>query len=143
MKFPRNAKILRNQFDFAPFAAVFFLIVIFMLLTALMPTPGISLQLPVADDLPGTSRPTVSLAVDAADRLYFENQMVNEHQLVNGLQDAVHRSHEQLTLVIHANKSVTYEQLLHLSLLARSPGIGITNILLATLPSATDTRVMK
>ncbi len=43
-----------------------------------------------------------------------------------------------LTLVIHADKSVTYEQLLHLTLLARSPGIGITNILLATLPTATD-----
>ena len=41
-------------------------------------------------------------------------------------------------LVIQADKSVTYEQLLHLTLLARSPGIGITNILLATLPTATD-----
>ena len=46
MKFPRNAKILRSPFEMAPFAAVFFLLVIFLLLGALLPTPGIPLQLP-------------------------------------------------------------------------------------------------
>ena len=37
MKFPRNAKLLRSPFDVAPFAAVFFLMVIFLLLMALLP----------------------------------------------------------------------------------------------------------
>jgi biopolymer transport protein ExbD len=138
MKFPRTSKILRSPFDFAPFAAVFFLLVIFLALGMLITTPGVPLQIPAADDLPGTSRPTVDMAVDALNRFYFENQLVSERQLKTSLHNAVHSTHEQLTLVIHADKSVTYEQLLHLTLLARGPGVGITNILLATLPSVTD-----
>ena len=35
MKFPRNARLLRSPFDVAPFAAVFFLLVIFLMLAAL------------------------------------------------------------------------------------------------------------
>jgi biopolymer transport protein ExbD len=138
MKFPRNSRILRSQLDFAPFAAFFFLLVIFVMLGAFISTPGVPLQLPMADDLPGTDKPTVAVAVDAGNRLFYENQMVGEQQLKNSLHTAVHRSRAPLTLVIQADKSVTYEQLLHLTLLARSPGIGITNILLATLPTATD-----
>ena len=51
MKFPRNTRSLRNPFDVAPFAAVFFLLVIFLMLAALLPTPGIPLQLPVTENL--------------------------------------------------------------------------------------------
>ena len=35
MKFPRSAKILRSQFDIAPFAAVFFALLILLLLGGL------------------------------------------------------------------------------------------------------------
>ena len=47
MKFPRNARLLRSPFDVAPFVAVFFLLVIFLMLAALLPTPGLPLRLPV------------------------------------------------------------------------------------------------
>ena len=57
MKFPRNSKLLRSPFDAAPFAAVFFLLVIFLVLESFMPTPGLPLQLPRASDLPGTDQP--------------------------------------------------------------------------------------
>ena len=80
MKFPRTAKILRNQFDVAPFAAVFFALLIFLLLAALLPVPGLRMNLtpPTAGDLPGVDRPTLAIAVDAQNRLYFENQIVTE-----------------------------------------------------------------
>lgn len=143
MKFPRNSKILRSQFDFAPFAAVFFLLLIFLMLGMLITTPGVSLQVPVADDLPGTAAATVGVAVDASGRLFFDNRMVDERQLKAQLHETVRTSREQLTLVIHADRSVTYEELLRLTQLARGPGIGITNILLATLPSATATPATK
>ena len=136
MKFPRNAKILRSYFDAAPFAAVFFVLVMFLLLAALLPTAGIPLQPPAAADLPGVDQPTVAVAVDAQGLLYFENQMVTEAQLKTQLAVAARTTHEPLTLVIHADKRVTYEQLAHLALLARAPEIGITNLLLATLPRA-------
>jgi len=132
MKFPRNNRLLRSPFDVAPFAAVFFLLVIFVMLAAILPTPGIPLQLPQADDLPGTDKPSVSVAVDFSGRYYFANQIVNEAELNSALKSAAKNSREPLTLVIHADKSVTYEQLVRLTMLARDAGI--QSVLLATLP---------
>jgi biopolymer transport protein TolR len=130
MKFPRNTRLLRNPFDIAPVAAVFFLLVIFVMLGTLLPTPG--LQLPLAQDLPGTAQPSVAVAVDAGGRLFFANQIVSEAQLKSSLTNAVSQSKEPLTLVINADKSVTYEQLVRLTLLAHDAGI--QNALLATTP---------
>lgn len=134
MKFPRNEKISRSPFEIAPFAAVFFLLVIFVMIFNLLPTPGVPLKLqpPLAGDLPGIDKPSVAVAVDASNRFYFKNQIVTESQLQAGLSNAVKNSRLSLTLVIHADASVTYDQLLHLTLLARS--VGIHDSLLATLP---------
>jgi biopolymer transport protein ExbD len=137
MKFPRNTRLLRSPLDVAPFAAVFFLLVMFLMLGALLPTPGIPLQLPVASDLPGTDQPNVAVAVDASGRFYYANQIVSDAQLKLDLSIAVKNSRAPLTLVIHADKSVTYGQLVRLTLLARDAGI--QNALLATLPRAAAT----
>jgi biopolymer transport protein ExbD len=134
MKFPRNSRLLRSPFDLAPFAAVLFLLVIFLMLGALVPISGLPLRLPVADNLPGTDKPTVTVVVDANGRFYFANQIVNEDKLKSALKTAVQKSREPLTLVIQADKAVTYDQFIHLTLLARDAGI--QNALLATLPRA-------
>jgi biopolymer transport protein ExbD len=134
MKFPRNARILRSHFDVAPFAAVLILLVMFLAMGTLLPIPGVnvSLQVPTANELPGSDKPSVAVAVDAEGRFFFADQVVTESQLTNGLSQAVQASPAPLTLVIHADKAVTYDQLLHLTLLARSTGIH--DALLATLP---------
>jgi biopolymer transport protein ExbD len=136
MKFPRNARIFRGQLDAAPFAAVFFLLVIFMMLGSLVYTPGarLQLQLPRADGFPGTDKPTVSVAVDRDGRLYYENQWIEENDLRGRLREAAKKSPEPLTLVVQADKSVSYETCLRLALLARDAGIA--EALLATLPRA-------
>jgi biopolymer transport protein ExbD len=136
MKFPRTAKILRSPFEMAPFAAVFFLLVIFLMLGALLPVQGlrVRLQPPAAGDLPGIGTPTVAVAVDSGGRFYFANQIVNEVQLNSSLSNAMKNSRAPLTLVIHADRTVTEDQLIHLALIARNAGI--TNALLATLPAA-------
>ena len=139
MKFPRNAKILRSHFDVAPFAAVFFLLVIFVMLADIMPTAGIplhSLQPPEAANLPGPDTPSVAMAVDANTNFYFENQIVNERVLMTSLRFATNAAHGSLTLIVHADKAVTYDTLVHLTLLARQ--CGITNVWLATLPGLDD-----
>lgn len=132
MKFPRNARLLRSTLDVAPFAVVFFLLVIFLTLAALLPTPGLSLRLPVASDLPGTDKPTVAVAIDANGRLFFANQIVTEDDLKSHLHAAMKDSHEPLTLIVQADQAVTYGQLVHLTMLARDAGI--RDVLLATLP---------
>jgi biopolymer transport protein ExbD len=133
MKFPRNTRLLNSPFEMAPFASVFFLLVIFVMLAAFLPTPGLPLQLPAAEDLPGTDKPTIAVAIDSNGRFYFENQMVaNETELKNDLLDAKKKSPQPLTLVIQSDKAVTYEQLVRLVLLARD--VGIQSALLATMP---------
>jgi biopolymer transport protein ExbD len=97
-----------------------------------LPAPGLSLHLPIGDNLPGTDKPTVAAAIDAGGRLFFANQIVSENELKSHLRAAAKESHEPLTLVIRADKAVTYEQLVRVTLLARDAGI--RDVLLATLP---------
>jgi biopolymer transport protein ExbD len=134
MRFPRHARLLRSQLDAAPFASVLFLLVMFMMLTSLVYTPGarLELQLPRANGLQGTDKPTVSVAVDADGRLYYENQWVEEDALRRRLQEAARKSPEPLTLVVRADKAVSYERLMRLRGLAQEAGI--LEAWLATLP---------
>src|ERR1019366_5254708 len=122
MKFPRSARIFRGHLDFAPFASVFFLVLLFALLGTLIYTPGVEIELPQASDLAGTDRPTVAVAVDAAGRIYFDNQPVDEAALKVDLKTAVEKSSEPLTLLVQADKAVAYEHLIQLTLLAREIG---------------------
>ena len=80
MKLPRNARIFRGRLDAAPFATVLFLLLLFVMLTSLVYTPGIRvpLDLPTAGDLPGTDKLTIAVAIDASGHLYFENEPIEE-----------------------------------------------------------------
>ena len=132
MKFPRHARILRGHLDAAPFASVFFVLVLFLMAGSLVYTPGVRLQLPAAHDLPGADKPSVSVALDKHGRLYFENQGIEEAELRGQLQKIAGKSREPLTLLVHADKEATYEMIVQLTLLAREAGI--PEAFLATLP---------
>lgn len=134
MKFPRRAKLFRNPFDMTAYAAVFFLMVIFLVLGGQRYTPGVKIELPVAGDLPGTDQPTVTVAMDESGRYYFQNQIIEEAALRVQFTNAAASSQEPLTLVIQADKAVRQENLVRLALLARDAGI--REALLATLPRA-------
>lgn len=133
MKFPRTAKIFHGTFDGAPFAGVFFLLILFVLLGTLVYTPGVKISLPAAADLPGTDHRVLAVAVDAQGKLYFENQLTSESLLQSRLTTAVRQSHEPLTLLVQADKSVNYATIIRLSLIARDAGI--KEALLATQPA--------
>ena len=132
MKFPRSVKIFRGQLDAAPFAGVFFLLVMFLLLASLMHTPGVKIKLPVAADLPGADGPTLTVAVDANGRFYFENQLISEGELSKRLGAAAKKTSKPLTIVVQADEAVRNDTLIHLTLLARDAGI--YEAMLATLP---------
>ena len=134
MKFPRNARILQGRQDAAPYASVFFVLVLFVMLGSLVYTPGVHvpLAMPTATDLPGTDHATVSVAVDANGQLYYENTLTSEPELKSNLLQVVAHAREPLTLVVQADKAVRYERLIRLNLLAREAGI--REALWATLP---------
>jgi len=124
--------MLRGQLDAAPFVMVFFLVLIFVLLGTLTYIPGVQVLLPVAADLPGTDKLSVSVTVDTQGQFYFENQLMDEAQLSLQLRQRVSSAPEPLTLIIHADREVTYETLVHVTQLARQAGI--YEALLATMP---------
>jgi biopolymer transport protein ExbD len=134
MKFPRRAKLLRNPLDATAYAGVFFLLVLFVAFGSRLYTPGVKIVLPTADNLPGTDKPTVTVAMDQSGRFYFQNQIVEESALKIQLLNIVVHATEPLVLVIQADKNVRHADLLKLALLARDAGI--TESLLATLPRA-------
>ena len=125
MRFPHNTRIFRGQIEAAPFISVFFLLVIFLLLqSAFVFTPGLPIQLPEADNLPGTDNPTVAVAVDASGNFYFDNQLCDENQLREKLRAAVGASREPLTLLVQAHRDAKVDTFIRLGTLARSVGIG-------------------
>jgi biopolymer transport protein ExbD len=134
MRFPRNAKILRGQLDAAPFATVFFLLVILVMLSALVYTPGIPvrLTLPLATDVAGTDKPAASVAVDAGGRLYYQNQIIERPQLRDRLKALAADSPEPMALIIQADKNTSHETLARLALIARDAGFAEAR--LAVLP---------
>jgi len=132
MKFPRNARIFRGHLDAAPFVTVLFLLVIFLMISSLIYTPGIRLQLPNADDLPGTDKKPVRVALDKNGGLYYENQFITDKDLKVSLREAAKKSSEPLTLVVQADSAVPYGRLVQLTLLAREAGI--SEAWLAALP---------
>jgi biopolymer transport protein ExbD len=137
MKFPRNARIFRGHFDAAPFAAVLFLLVIFVQLGSLVYTPGVHIQLPVADGFGGTEKIPVPVAIDANGRLYFDNHAIDENELRIRLHKVVAEATEPLALVVQADKAVTQEMFTRLTAIAQQAGF--SEAVFATLPRALAT----
>jgi biopolymer transport protein ExbD len=134
MKFPRNARIFRGQLDVAPFAAVFFLLVIFVLLTTLVYTPGVHITLPSAPaaDIAGVDGPTVAVAVDKNGRYYYQNRIVNEADLKRALEAEVKKFPQPPTLILLSDQETANGMTVRLMELARSQGI--KKVVFQTLP---------
>jgi biopolymer transport protein ExbD len=134
MRFPRNTKVFRGQLDAAPYAGVFFLLAMFLLLnSSFVFIPGIEIHLPEAANLSGTANPTVAVAVDTSNRIYFENQVTDEETLRERLRNAV-AAMPELTLVIQADQNTSWHIVNRLMLVARDAGL--KNALTATRPPA-------
>lgn len=133
MRFPRNARIFRGQLDVTPFACVFFLLLMFLMLSRQVYTPGVKIELPVVDELPGTEMPTVNVAMDATGRLYFRNQLVkDDEELKFTLRKAALEAGGPVALVIQADQRATQADMTRLMMLARDAGIH--DFIQATMP---------
>jgi len=140
MKFPRNARMLKGHLDFAPFASVFFCLLIFVLLTRLVYTPGVVIHLappsPGATSVPG---PTVSVELDAPGRLYFENHPISDADLKFQLQQFVRQYFPApVTLAVLADTNSLSGRKMQVFELGRQAGI--TNFLDARAAGVFDPR---
>lgn len=126
MRLPRNHKIFRGQLDVAPFAGVFFLLVIFLVFhSGLVLTPGVPLNLPKANGLPGLTNQAVVVAVAANGICFYENQVTSQNELKTRLR-SVATGRGPLTLVLQADREVRHETLIELLQIARDAGIDQT-----------------
>lgn len=136
MRFPRHARIFKGQLDAAPFAGVFFLVLIFLTFNSqLVFTSGVRIELPQADGLPGTTNPTIAVVVDRSGQFYFANQVIGEAELKQRLRAAAEQAkgrQAQLTLVVLADTLTPNAVLFRLGELAREAGIN--ELLQATRP---------
>jgi biopolymer transport protein ExbD len=126
MRFARQARIFHGPLDAAPVAAVMMLLMMFMLVSSLIYTPGVTIKLPESGHWPGTDNPTVVVAMDAEGACFFENRAVQEAELLAALTNRVQTTAGQLrklTLVLAADKSATQEKVAHLEALAQKAGI--------------------
>lgn len=134
MKFPRQLRPFRGSFDFAPYAGVFFIFLLFVVLqSSVIYQPGVPVDLPKAEGLPGIQGPVLVAVVDASGLIYYDNQIIGPKALQTALRAELRRLGQPATLIIQADGNVKYDQLLHLSTLAREAGI--QKALLATRPA--------
>ncbi len=132
MRLPRKHKVFRGQLDVAPFAGLFFLMVIFLVFhSGLVLTPGIPLKLPSAYGMVGLTNQSIVVAVTANGNCYYENQIITDNELKTRLR-AAQPNRRPLTLVLQTDRDLRHERLVELCVLARDAGIQET--LLAVRP---------
>ena len=112
MRFPRNTKIFRGPLDAAPFASVLFVLMILLLVqSSLVYTPGVPIRLPETVDLPGTANPKVVVSIDGTGQMYFEHQISEASALKEKLLNAASQSKEPLTLIVQADRAGTAQDI--------------------------------
>jgi biopolymer transport protein ExbD len=135
VKHPRKLKPFTGRLDLAPFAGVFFLLVLFLLLQSpLAPAPGLRLELPVVElpSPPASTGPTLVVTVDRNGLVYFEHQVIRDNDLRERLAAKVKLSRDPLALLVQADESVRQAVVVRLAGLARQAGI--REIVIATRP---------
>ena len=141
MKFPRNTRMFHGPLDAAPFAGVFFLLLIFLVLTSsFVFTSGVRINLPEAGRLAATGKPTVVVAVDRGGLIYFQSQVIQLEPLQARLKEAADLARGEITLVVQADRAVAHDVILQLSVVAQAAGI--QDIILATRPAGAPARVL-
>mgnify|MGYP002631064732 CR=1 FL=1 len=127
MRFPRNAKIFRGQLDAAPFAGVFFLLVIFLMLNSmLVSVPGVRIELPQSGNVSGVVGPKVVVAIDRNGQIYFQNQSLSDAELKEQLRGAVlkaRQAQQELVVLALVDKNVSSQTWVHFAELANDAGV--------------------
>jgi len=134
MRYPRNARVFRGPVDgFLVGGVLFLLLIIVMLHSRLTFVAGVPIELTEGDDLPAVTNATVTVAIDARGLMFYQNQLIHEAELREGMLRAVESTQGPVTLVLLADRSVSLDLVWRLRLLARS--VGIRSLVLAQRPS--------
>ena len=135
MRFQRTTRLFRGQLDLAPFLCVLFPVALAAELHSHLVLPrGNRIALPASGAGPAVApgEPTLILAIDKHQRLYFENQVTTLQSLEQTLSRRAQNNPSNV-LLVEADAAVSYGFLLGVSELARRSGM--REIVLSTLPA--------
>ncbi|HTI69867.1 MAG TPA: biopolymer transporter ExbD [Candidatus Limnocylindria bacterium] len=138
IRFQRTTRLIRGQFDLAPFMCVTFALLFFMLFGGYLVLPkGTILTLPSGGSplKPWALGGYFVIAIDAHDRIYFENQIVEPAVLRQRLAARVASVGSVPGRVyLQADRGVRLEKLVEIEELAKS--IGVKEVVLGAIGPA-------
>ncbi len=124
MRLPRNIKMLRGPADVSAVAGTLFLLwTVSLLHSSLVIPAGVRVELPGAAGLWGEVLPDLTVAVDAAGRILFEHQVVDEERLLARLREQTAARGTNLTLLLLMDRRASIDSWARMLHLARSAGI--------------------
>ncbi|MEI7732379.1 MAG: biopolymer transporter ExbD [Verrucomicrobiota bacterium] len=101
-------------------------------LKLLVDMPGSKVELPVTDSLIVATNPTISVVINLAGEVYFQSQVVTDGQLRERLAEAMRQMARTPSLIVLADRTVSYETITRVGSVARL--VGITQVILAARP---------
>ncbi len=126
MKFARTTRLISGRPDAAPWLCLMIPIAIAAMFHEFLVLPrGLRIELPTAD-APVVAAPGerfLLVAVDASERLYFENQLTSLADLQAGLAQRAAQTNAPKTLLVQADKAVSAGRLGELSGAAKAAGL--------------------
>ncbi len=137
MRFHRTTRILQGQWNAIPFLCVLFPLAFFLVFSSeLVLPPGVAVELPaVATDLRlDNSKPRLVLALDAQGRVYLDNLYVPPAEVVARLRERRSRLPAGPVVLVHADVTVAYQDVVRLSDLIRQAGLDRIFFMARTAP---------
>jgi biopolymer transport protein ExbD len=141
MRRARRGRMAAN-IDMVPMIDVVFqLILFFMVSTTLIVTPGISLMFPVSSTAEKVVMTKLVVTVLSRDEIYLDRENVDIPKLTSRLaeiskQDAQNAIQIQKTVVVEADKSVSYDLLIEVLDALRKNGYKGINLRTRSVPGA-------
>lgn len=112
-----------SEMNVIPLVDVMLVLLVIFIVTAPVITHSVQLELPRASSSPShETAESVTLALDAAGGLFWNNQVIDEGELAQRLSDAV-ASNPDLAVYLRADRDTRYETLARIMAEVRRAGV--------------------
>ncbi|MDP5008843.1 MAG: biopolymer transporter ExbD [Glaciimonas sp.] len=109
--------------NITPMVDVMLVLLVIFIITAPLFTHAIKIDLPTAQAVPAPEKPeTIFLSIDHAGKFFWNNDAVEENELITRLAAASHKQ-PQPELQLRADKDTRYEVLAQVMSLAQTNGV--------------------
>jgi biopolymer transport protein ExbD len=131
------------EINVTPMVDVMLVLLVIFILSAPLFTHSLQLDLPTAKSSPAPEKPqTVGVAIDAAGKLYWQDQPVSLEELTRRMAEAAGKQ-PQPEVQLRADKATRYEVIADVMSAAQSNGLNKLGFVADPKPAATTTTTEK